>query len=169
MSEVDPRKKVILNQVRTTFQLTEVPKGFYANPLLDDFLNTTQVNAIKLFVNQNSKTLEVLSIQNNGSKAQQNDGPSSVEVCVTKIRDEEISLDNIHNQLIFSTINVNPLFTLLNQLSNVYLPTLESAQWADKVDNNIKRLLDELKAGLDNNLSKGHNPGLEVTAIKESL
>jgi len=161
MSETDPRKKFILSQVRTIFQLNEVPRGFYSNHVLDDFLNTTQVNAIKVYIDANSKTLEVSPIKTDSNGAHDSSSSGSIEVCITKVREEEISLETIQKQIIISTINANPLLTLLNQLTNVYLPTLESAKWADQVDNNIKRLLDELKAGLDNNLTKGQNLNLD--------
>jgi len=157
MSEIDPRKKYLLSQVRPIFQLNEVPRSFFTDPVLDDFLNTTQINAVKITLDPDSKSLEISPIKQNENG---NANSSSIEVCITKIRDEEINLDNIQQQIIVSTINSSPLLTLLNQLKNVYLPTLESAKWADKVDNNIKRLLDELKAGLDNSLSKGSNLNL---------
>ncbi len=157
MSEIDPRKKYLLSQVRPIFQLNEVPRSFFTDSVLDDFLNTTQINAVKITLDPDSKSLEISPIKQSENG---NANASSIEVCITKIRDEEINMDNIQQQIIVSTINSSPLLTLLNQLKNVYLPTLESAKWADKVDNNIKRLLDELKAGLDNSLSKGSNLNL---------
>mmetsp|Transcript_20390 Transcript_20390/g.17699 ORF Transcript_20390/g.17699 Transcript_20390/m.17699 type:complete len:131 (+) Transcript_20390:42-434(+) len=53
----------------------------------------------------------------------------------------------------------NPLQTLLNNIENVYLPTLQHQRFADKLDNNIKRLLTDLRAGLDNSLAMGNITG----------
>jgi uncharacterized lipoprotein YmbA len=65
----------------------------------------------------------------------------------------------MREQIIFNTINDNPLVALLNNLQNVYLPVLQNQKWADQLDNNLKRLLDELKVGLDNTLTKGTKSG----------
>lgn len=155
MSEIDPRKKLLFSQIRPIFQISEVIKSFFSDQTLDDFLNTTQVNAIKILYDAESKTLEVSPVRPDGKGQTDGSSSSGLEVYITKVRDEEVNIEEIQQQLILSTINSNPLLTLLNQLKNVYLPTLESEKWADQVDNNIKRLLGDLKAGLDNTLSKG--------------
>lgn len=155
MSEIDPRKKFLLSQVRTTLQLTEAPRSFFDNAVVDDFLNTADVNAIRIFVDPKSNKLEVRSINDHSTNGDKSAESAPIAVCITKVEDGEIAPEEIQKKVIFSTMNNNPLFTLLNQLTNVYLPTLGSAKWADHVDHNIKRLLDELKAGLDDTLAKG--------------
>ena len=164
MSEIDSRKKFLLTQVRTTFQLTEAPRSFFSNPVVDDFLDTSSVNAIKIYLDPKSKALEVHPIHKDSTNGSDGAESALIEVFITKVQEGEISPEEIQKQVIFSTMNNNPLFTLFNQLTNVYLPTLGSAKWADQVDHNIKRLLDELKAGLDSTLSKGGTGQTEEVA-----
>lgn len=153
MSDQDPRKVYIISQVKNIFQLKEVPRDLLTNTLIEDFLDTINVNAIRISKDPNSNSLLVERIDSNGSSSKL--GPDSVQVCISKVRNEEITHQQMYSQIIINTINSSPLLTLLNNLQNVYLPTLQSKQWADQIDNNIKRLLDELKVGLDNTLSKG--------------
>jgi hypothetical protein len=153
MSDQDPRKYYIISQVKNIFQLKEAPRDLFDDPLIDDFLNTVNVNAIRVAKDPSSNSLHVERIDSKSLSSKL--GPDSVQVCISKVRNEEITSHNMYSQIIINTINSNPLMTLLNNLQNVYLPTLQNQQWADQLDNNIKRLLDELKVGLDNTLSKG--------------
>jgi hypothetical protein len=153
MSDQDPRKLYIISQVKNIFQLKEAPRDLLSNSLVDDFLDSVNVNAIRIVKDPSSNSLLVERIDSKGQSSKM--GPDSVQVCISKVKNEEITHQQMFSQIIINTINSNPLMTLLNNLQNVYLPTLQSQQWADQIDNNIKRLLDELKVGLDNTLSRG--------------
>jgi hypothetical protein len=153
MSDQDPRKLYLISQIRGIFQQKDAGKDLSSHPLLDDFLNSVNVNCLRISKESNSNSLLIEKIDPRSSSSQSQ--AEGLQVCLSKMRNEEISKENMQQNIAISTINTNPLATLLNNLQNVYLPTLQNQKWADQVDNNIKRLLEELKVGLDNTLSRG--------------
>ena len=152
-SNTDPRKQYIANHIKNIFQLNEVPKTFYSNPILDDFLDEVEVSAIKIYQKDQSNEIVIIKID---SSNPQSTSQNQLDICISKIKNEEISSSNFQQNLSITTLNSNPLVSLLNNLKNVYLPSLQNS---NKVDNNIKRLLDELKIGIDNTIYHTNNSG----------
>lgn len=167
MQDQDPRKLYLISQVKNIFQLKDIPKDLINNPNLEDFLNSVNISAIRISKDENSHTIAVEKVDSSSGSSKSS--AQGLQVFISKVRNEEISQENMREQLIINTINDNPLVALLNNLQNVYLPTLQNQKWADQLDNNLKRLLDELKVGLDNTLTKGTKTGGAVNIFFNSL
>lgn len=151
MSNSDPRKLYITNCVKTLLQVDSFPKSFLSNPVLDDFLNSANLSAIQI---TQSPEGEIIISKFDGT-----DGVLSIHggVSVSKIRNEEIDESNFKDNLLVSRMSSNPIVSLLNNLKNVYLPAFQSKGVSQKLDPNVKRLLDELQAGLDRTVLKSQS------------
>jgi hypothetical protein len=112
MSEQDPRKVYIINQVRNIFQVKEVPRELLSDPTLDDFLNTVNVAGIRITKDESNQ----LRAEKIDPKSPGSGSGKGVQVCICKVRNEEIAPEEMREQIIFNTINETPLVTLLNNL-----------------------------------------------------
>lgn len=74
MSEQDPRKIYIINQIRNIFQIKEIPRELISNPILEDFLNTVNLNAIRITKDEsNSLIVEKIDSKSSGSSVSSKD------------------------------------------------------------------------------------------------
>ena len=159
MSNSDPRKAYIANCVRTLLQVQEFPKSFLRNSVLDDFLNSATLNAVQIFQNNQGEIIVAKLDTDNESS------DSLGAVSISKIRNGEIDDSNYKDNLLVNRMSGNPIISLLGNLKNVYLPAFQNKDISQKLDPNVKRLLDELQAGLDRTVLKSQSQSSSFTVL----
>ena len=160
MSSSDPRKTYVASCVKSLLQIESFPKSFLSNQVLEEFLNSANVRAIQILQTPQNELVVYRTDEGSGELVN-----SQGAISISKIRNEEIDESNYKSNLLVSKMSTNPIMTLLNNLKNVYLPAFQDKELAQKLDPNVKRLLDELQAGLDRTVLKSQNQFTSFTVF----
>lgn len=72
-----------------------------------------------------------------------------------KIRPDVITPDNIHSNIVVSSMVESPLSTLFHVVQKVYAPLLlQDGKWSQNLDPKVQSLLSDLEAGLGSAIRK---------------
>ena len=87
-----------------------------------------------------------------------------------KLSPSVITPDNLHSNILVSSLLDSPLDTLYHTLQKVYAPVLlRDERWSKTVDPKIQSLLGDLEAGLGSALRRFGKVGVEVAVSSQSV
>jgi hypothetical protein len=140
---MDPRKDYIIKCVCYLLSDNEVAKSLAKAPMLDSFLNSIEFQAIR--VTYSIKKPGEVQVQDVSEICEED----ARVVFISRTSYEALTAENISRLLLITNVpSANPMHSLYQQLKNIYGPSFEG-KWGQKLDTNAKRLLLDLKAGLD--------------------
>ncbi|XP_041357041.1 cytoplasmic dynein 2 heavy chain 1-like isoform X2 [Gigantopelta aegis] len=147
----DSRKNFLLATTANYFSLPVNDGGIQAldkSPALNSFLDDGNVPLLAARNDPRGKRIEFVNkILPNDNKEQ--------AIVFFKIRPDVITPDNMHSNIIISSMVDSPLSTLYHSVQKMYAPLLlEDGKWGRNIDPRIQSLLSELEAGLGSAMRK---------------
>lgn len=149
----DPRKEFLFTTIANYFGLHSNDKA------ISELQRSKQVNS---FLDDGNQSV-LVSIFQNGKQVQlyndlQNNNPDEQCIIFFKLKPEAVTPDNIHHNVLVSSMFQSPASTLYHTIKNIFGPLILNGDVSSKsVDPKLQNLLSELEAGLGSYLRKGGN------------
>ncbi|XP_040514464.1 cytoplasmic dynein 2 heavy chain 1 isoform X1 [Gallus gallus] len=159
-AESDPRKRFISATAANYFGLdpAAAPAALRARPELNRFLDDG--NEFLLVVQRSGGRLSA------SNKIETTDSKNNVLVFF-KLRPDVITEDNLHSNILVSSMLDSPLHSLYQAVRQVFAPVLlKDEKWSKTLDPKLQKLLSELEAGLSTVLRRS-DPNCTGTEFTE--
>ena len=146
----DPRKEFLFATIANYFGINSSDKT------ITELQRSKQVNS---FLDDGNQSI-LVSIFQNGTQVQlyndlQSNSPDEQCIIFFKLKPEAVTPDNIHNNVLVSSMFNSPASTLYHTIKNIFGPLILNGDVSSKsVDPKLQKLLSELEAGLGSYLRK---------------
>ena len=146
----DPRKEFLFATIANYFGINSNDKT------ITELQRSKQVNS---FLDDGNQSV-LVSIFQNGTQVQlyndlQSNSPDEQCIIFFKLKPEAVTPDNIHSNVLVSSMFKSPASTLYHTIKNIFGPLILNGDVSSKsVDPKLQKLLSELEAGLGSYLRK---------------